>query len=135
MSRPLVFQLGEALETEGPERLERLRAVGDAALYALGFFEDFFERRGVSRDYVVTMGGRAYSDAWSLAAFDPRQAARRDVYGELADGFEDFVEAIDDGGRAPCSGPRKTSCGLYEKWKRISRRARPRGCGARACSP
>ncbi|MCA9605044.1 MAG: hypothetical protein KC619_05595 [Myxococcales bacterium] len=118
LSRPLVFQLADALESDGPERLEKLRSLGDAALYSLGFFEDFFERRGVSRDYVVTMGGRAYSDAWSLAAFDPRQAARRDVYGELADGFEDFVEAIDDVRESTVLRTPQDIVRLYEKWKR-----------------
>ena len=118
VSRPLVFQLAEALEAVGPERLAKLRAVGDAALYALGFFEDFFERRGVSRAYVVTMGGRAYADAWSLAAFNPHEVARRDVYGELADGFEDFVEAIDDVRESTVLRTPQDIVRLYEKWKR-----------------
>lgn len=132
VSRPLVLQLAEALEAEGLERLARLRAVGDAALYALGFFEDFFSRRGVSRGYVVTMGGRAYADAWALAAFSPHEAARREVYGELADGFEDFVEAIDDVRESTALRTPQDIVRLYEKWKRtrspkIAQRLRSEG--------
>ncbi len=118
LSRPFVFQLKEAMETEGLERLTKLRALGDAALYALGFFEDQFQRRGISRSYVVTMGGRAYADAWSLAAFNPRESARRDVYGELSDGFGEYVEALDDVRESTVLRTPQDIVRLYEKWKR-----------------
>ena len=118
MSRPLVFQLADAMECEGYERLRKLRALGDAALYALGFFEGQLERRGVNRSYVVTMGGRAYADAWALSAFDPQEAVRRDVYGELSDGFSDFVEALDDVRESTVLRTPQDIVRLYEKWKR-----------------
>ncbi|MBX3272600.1 MAG: hypothetical protein KF729_20235 [Sandaracinaceae bacterium] len=132
VTRPLVLQLAEALEASGPDRLAKLRSLGDAALYALGFFEDFFARRGVSRSYVVTMGGRAYADVFALAAFSPTEAPRREVYGELAEGFEVFVEAIDDVRESTALATPQDIVRLYEKWKRtrspkIARRLRSEG--------
>lgn len=132
LERPLVLQLADALEATGPERLARLRALGDHALYGLGFFEDAFERRGVTRDYVVTMGGRAYAQASVLAVYSPREAVRREVYEELADGFEIYVETIDDVRESTVLRTPQDIVRLYEKWKRtkspkIARRLRSEG--------
>ena len=130
--RPLVLQLADALEASGPERIAGLRALGDHALYGLGFFEDAYERRGVSRDYVVTMGGRAYAQASRLAAYSPRESVRCEVYEQLADGFEVYVEAIDDVRESTTLRTPQDIVRLYEKWKRtrspkIARRLRSEG--------
>jgi len=84
----------------------------------LGFFEDHVERKGVSRSYVVTMGGRAYANAEALAAYSPREAVRQRVYGELAEGFEDYVEALDEVRESTVLRTPQDIVRLYEKWKR-----------------
>jgi hypothetical protein len=118
LGRPLALQLADAAEAEGPEKIRLLRTMGDTALYVLGFFEDHLERRGITRSYVVAMGGRAYSSAESLAAYSPSEAARRQVYGELADGFEGYVEAIDDVRESTALRTPQDIVKLYDKWKR-----------------
>lgn len=117
-ARPLALMLADAMESEGPDRIRRLRELGDTALYVLGFFEDHLDRRGVSRSYVVTMGGRAYARAEALSAYSPREAVRRDVYGELADGFEGYVEALDEVRESTVMRTPQDIVKLYEKWKR-----------------
>lgn len=117
-ARPLALMLADAMEAEGPDRIRRLRELGDSALYVLGFFEDHLDRRGISRSYVVTMGGRAYARAESLSAYSPREAVRRDVYGELADGFEGYVEALDEVRESTVMRTPQDIVRLYEKWKR-----------------
>ena len=118
LGRPLALQLADAAEADGPERIRLLRTLGDTALYLLGFFEEHVERRGVTRGYVVAMGGRAYSSAESLAAYTPSEAPRRPVYGELADRFEDYVEAIDDVRESTALRTPQEIVKLYDKWKR-----------------
>ncbi|MGE0790221.1 MAG: hypothetical protein AB7S26_31390 [Sandaracinaceae bacterium] len=116
--RPLALMLADALEAEGPDRLRRLRELGDTALYVLGFFEDHLQRRGVSRDYVVSMGGRAYARAEVLSVYVPSEAVRRDVYGELADGFATYAEAFDEVRESTVLRTPQDIVRLYEKWKR-----------------
>lgn len=118
LGRPLALQLADAVEAEGPEKIQLLRTLGDTALYVLGFFEDYLEHRGVSRSYVVAMGGRAYATAESLAAYSPSEAVRRQVYGELAGGFEEYVEAIDDVRECTALRTPQDIVKLYDRWKR-----------------
>ena len=118
LERPLAFQLADALEAEGPERLSRLRHLGDAALYILGFFEDHLERRGVSRSYAVTIGGHAYSNARDLASYHPSEAVRTEVYSELADGFDDYAVVLDDVRQSTVLRTPQDIVKLYEKYKR-----------------
>src|SRR5687768_15885562 len=46
LERPFTLLLAEAMESVGHERFERLRAVGDGALYLRGFFSEHLETRG-----------------------------------------------------------------------------------------
>lgn len=118
LDRPLALQLADAVEADGPEKIRILRSLGDTALYILGFFEDHLERRGLSRSYVVAMGGRAYSSVGALSAFSPSEAVRRQAYAELADHFEGYVEAIDDVREGTALRTPQEIVRLYERWKR-----------------
>ena len=118
LDRPLALQLADAVDADGPEKIRILRSLGDTALYILGFFEDHLERRGLSRSYVVAMGGRAYSSVGALSAFSPSEAARRQAYAELADHFEGYVEAIDDVREGTALRTPQEIVRLYERWKR-----------------
>lgn len=117
-SRPLVLQLADAQSAEGAERIARLRTLGDVALYVLGFFEDHLERRGVTRSYVVSMGGRAYAHAGSLSAYNQSEMVRQEVYRELAESFESYVEAFDDVRESTALRTPQDIVRLYERWKR-----------------
>jgi hypothetical protein len=119
-SRPLTFQLHEALEAMGPERFQRLRSLGDRVLYAIGFFGGHIEGKGVDRGYVVSVGSTAYGHA---AAMIRLRAAKRppppNVLSELAVKFETFAEVLKDvaDGTLACGARDERSVvKLYERW-------------------
>lgn len=125
-ARPLAREralLGESLtlalhsaatETALARRIERLRIVGDAVLYATGFFEEHLAARGVSLPYVRGLGARAYDLAAS--AF----ATSSELFAELATRFDDYARVL----RAASDAIAATSAGggpagtllLYERW-------------------
>jgi len=95
LDEPLVTRLAQAFATEEPhERFRRFREAGDGALHGCGFFAEHFESRGVSRDYVVGMGARAYRQA-EQAGRSVRQPSA-EIFCELADGFDGFACALAD---------------------------------------
>ncbi|MCC6874348.1 MAG: hypothetical protein IT378_08615 [Sandaracinaceae bacterium] len=110
VGEPFALQLAEAAETSGPERARRLKALGDGALYVCGFFADHLERRGVSRSYVASLGGRAYM----LVAHLPGGQ----VYAELADGFLGYASAFDDVREETALRTPQDLVRLYERWRR-----------------
>ncbi|MEM9195743.1 MAG: hypothetical protein AAGF12_41635 [Myxococcota bacterium] len=113
LARPLVERMAEALEAQGRERLVRFRELGDCALVACGFFSDHLVRRGVSRDYIVAMGGRAYGSAGDLA---PHGEAR--VYPELAERFDPIARVLDDVRESTSLRTPQDIVRLYERWRR-----------------
>jgi len=93
VEEPIVTRLASAFATEEPhERFRRFRDAGDGALHGCGFVSERFERRGVSRDYVIGMGARAYQQAQRAGERLRRRSTR--VFGELSTGFGDFACAL-----------------------------------------
>ncbi len=84
--QPLAIILLSALQRGRQERARELRRLGDTALYVSGFFGDSLARSVAGLDYYIAMGERAYS-----ALADDR-AGQDELFGELADRFEDFVD-------------------------------------------
>src|SRR5262249_51552810 len=62
LAEPFVETLQKALSATEPERSYRFRNLGDSALYVSGFLPDSHEGRGVTPDYVVSVGARAYGE-------------------------------------------------------------------------
>lgn len=90
---PIVTRLASAYAATGlQERFDRFRDAGDVALHGCGFFAERFERRGVSRDYVVEMGARAYYQAKLEGQRLRRPTA--EVFSELAAGFDGLACAL-----------------------------------------
>lgn len=121
--RPLTFQLQEALEATGAERFRRLRSLGDGVLYALGFFGDHIDGRGVDRGYVVCVGSTAYKAAASTLARPARSAVGEvpDVLVELAEKFDRFANVLSDvadGSLASGARDDGSVVKLYERWLR-----------------
>jgi hypothetical protein len=113
LSEPLVGLLRRALEATGAERLDRLRELGDVALFICGFFPDSFDRRGLTRTYVVEMGGRAYLGLGQAAR---SRGGRPDVFVELGGRFHDMARVLDEVRErtALCTGGEMVR--LYERW-------------------
>lgn len=98
LSEPFVHLLAQALAAAGPERLYRLRSLGDAALFVSGFLGDSCERRGITPGYVAAIGSRAYGEVSRTARFatPAAGAAQRLVFEELADRFAAFSSVLDE---------------------------------------
>jgi hypothetical protein len=112
--RPLALSLQEALVTYEPaERFERLRQLGDAVLYASGFFADHFAARGLENRYVFTIGARAYGSAGAML-----QGDQTGLFEELASRFEQFssvLTVVAERTLAQQPGA-KNVLKLYERW-------------------
>lgn len=116
---PLALQLADAREAPpGPERLRRFREIGDEALCLSGLFAEHLERRGISQDYVQTMGGGAYESAGVLALSSASEAARIEVYRELAGEFRTFAEVLEDVHESTRPRTPQDIVKMYDKWRR-----------------
>lgn len=117
--RPLVDLLKEAMAAEGAEQLKRFRDMGDGALYRTGFFAEHLIQRGIAREYVISMGGRAYGAARHMAQQYNRSvdASFADVYGELASRFSEFVRVLDDVKERTALRTPQDIIKLYERWR------------------
>ncbi len=137
---PLAFMLADALAVARPaERFERLRCLGDAVLYAAGFFRGHFGARGVDETYVVRMGQKAYSGARQVLVPGGREVASdADVFGELSDGFEAFLRVFEDvADGTKCLGASSSTdvLKLYERWLQTGSDRLATALGAQGISP
>ena len=92
--RPLALIYATALEA--PSRRERrlwLQRLGDLALFVGGLFAGQLNRHFRDLDYCVAMGGNAYGYLCDTAERID-EAAQAEVFGELAQGFDDFVGVV-----------------------------------------
>jgi hypothetical protein len=123
LDRPLTLLFDEAVHAPDPaDRFERLRTLGDGVLYGCGFFGEHFAARGVDPKYLRGLGTRAYEAAGSMLVWGAMdEAAGQDLFTELADKFDGFVEVLSDVADATIAMGSETSRGLvklYERWLR-----------------
>lgn len=141
LGRPLALLLADAVSTTEPaERFDRLRCLGDAVLYAAGFFRGHFGARGVDEAYVVRMGREAYGRARSVLVTGSAAtgAPDADVFGELADGFGAFVRVFEDVADGTQAMGATSSAGvlrLYERWLRTGSDKLASALGAQGIAP
>lgn len=113
LSRPLALQLAEARAAERAERVRLYRALGDDALYLRGFCADHLDHRGITTEYVATLGETAYGQAGDLTL-----GSASEVYRELAHKFERFADALDDVREGTTLRTPSDIVRLYDKWTR-----------------
>ena len=144
--RPLAFLLDEALRTSGAQRFQRLRALGDGVLYISGFFGDHIETRGVDVGYVTSVGATAYRGVASMLRRPPadpidagkRQEAEDNVFAELSQNFDRFVEVLTTVADATLAQQARGERGivmLYERWLRSGSATLAKELGARGLVP
>jgi hypothetical protein len=114
LSEPLAALLAKALAANGPERLARMRDLGDVALFICGFFPDSFDRRGLDRAYAVNLGGRAYL-VLGHAVHDRSRMA--EVFSELGGRFQDMARVIDEVRERTAMCTEGEIVRLYERWR------------------
>lgn len=136
-SKPLTFQLRDALEAPFAERFRRLRALGDGVLYAVGFFGGHIELRGIDRKYVMHVGSSAYQNAAAMLQA-PGRGPKFGVLEELAVKFDEFVDVLTEvaeGALAMGARDERGIVKLYERWLRTGSSRIAEELGARGIIP
>lgn len=82
------FMLAAAAEM--PAKAEKLRRLGDSALYISGFFGDSLHRKVVDVDYYADIGGSAYD---ALATVSNSELIAK-TYRDLSQRFLDYVDIL-----------------------------------------
>jgi len=140
LDRPFTLQLADAYDSVGHERFERLRALGDGALYLRGFFSEHLETRGVALRYVSAVGARAYDGAASMLrrSVSTDASSVPDVLGELSERFDAFVALLSSVANRIVAQSSSGSGGvlrLYERWLRTGSEEMARALGAHGLLP
>ncbi len=120
-SEPVTFLLRDALEAPGPERLRRLRQLGDGVLYALGFFGEHLTQRGADRKYIEQVGATAYQHAAAMLRLRTVRSAQPSIFSELAAKFERYAAVLGDVAEETLGSMVRDSQSLvkvYERWLR-----------------
>jgi hypothetical protein len=102
------------------DRFNRLRAIGDEALFVSGFFSDHLSQRGVELSYASDLGSVAYDGAAQLLRRIHASNAP-DVFTELARKFGMFVELLQvvaDSLQSQAARSQASILDLYERWRR-----------------
>ncbi len=126
--RPLALRYLDMLHAPNPGRREqRLRDLGDVALFVAGVFAESLNRKLVDVDYYASMGGAAYAQlAGSLRASGSGRAFSG-VFEDLAARFVDYADALGEVAEHPEVRRHQDVLRLYERWlKTGSRRAAQR---------
>jgi hypothetical protein len=107
----------------GPERIRRLRRLGDHALFVAGFFGDSLNRKLVDLDYYGDIGRAAYANLAETLHGTSRDLTWPLLYTELSQGFDSFVDVLAAVG--DCSG-RPARGDLLRTYERYLRTGSPR---------
>jgi hypothetical protein len=112
--KPLALLLKEALEEQGPARVQMLRRLGDTSLFVSGFFPDSLARRSslVDVDYYIAMGGRAYDAVGAIAA----RHDGGDLWNELSSRFRLLVDLLNEVSERTQASTNAGLVRLYERW-------------------
>ena len=106
---------GRAAHSKPSERIRMYRALGDHALYRVGFFNESICRSAVNESYFTDMGAAAYYQVdqtfktWFADAFGP-------VFKELANRFMECVHIIGAVKRSTGTDGSTSILRLYQKW-------------------
>lgn len=117
--KPAAFLLGEAMNTPGEQRIAAYRRLGDVSLFNCGFFDAHLTRRGtVSSEYYRNVGRIAYGQLSDLMMFKDPGGIFQQIYEELTDKFDGFVEAFKCLGRPKKAQKGRGASSVLEKLRR-----------------
>lgn len=117
---PLVLVMDWALQGRPHEQPERMRCLGDLALFRCGFFPDQLDRAGVDEHYAAALGGRAYGTVAH------RRPVGAEVFAELARRFLDWARVLDEVRERVRDGRRESPLELARLYARYRQSRSPR---------
>ena len=106
---------GRAAQSQPTDRIRMYRALGDHALYKVGFFRESITRSAMNPTYFTDMGSAAYYQVdqtfktWFADAFGP-------VFKELASRFLDCVQLLAKVKTSTSTDHTDAILRLYQRW-------------------
>jgi hypothetical protein len=111
--QPIALLYKEALEAEAPPIQKTLfQNVGDITLYKAGFFQESLNRSKIDVDYYIGLGGAAYMNAAQIA--DEKHF--QNMFGELSDKFDRFVNVLFEVSEKTSLSSTRTEADLYRMY-------------------
>lgn len=98
------------------ERKLILQRMGDIALFISGLFSGYFQRRLISIDYYIAMGGTAYAYLYDTNDRSPRDRALATIFRQLSRQFVQFVDVLAEVGENAPGSSKQNILALYELW-------------------
>lgn len=111
LERPLAIEFLEAAHAGGMERFQRLKGVGDTALFVAGLFADCLERTVVQADYYVDLGRLAYRRVADVGA-----PSVREMFQDLAEQFLDLVRVLGEISTRDLFASDRDTLRVYRRW-------------------
>jgi hypothetical protein len=122
LDRPLALDYLQSLEGDPPERYQRLKHVGDTALFVSGVFTESLESTAVGPDYYASLGGLAYRDLANLPGTQLGKGVI-ELFTELSARFLDFVRVLSQMSLDELFASDRDTLRIYRRWL-ITRGAR-----------
>jgi len=119
-TRTMAVEYLTGMQSQGQQRLEQMRDVGDQCLLYSGLFPEIAERRQVTVSYYVNMGRTAYLQLSELT-----QNTIALMYNHLAESFValmDTLQAIRCLGQQDADFARLEPLKAYEQWQKQTQR-------------
>lgn len=91
---PFALIFKRALESTPDRQILLYKLLGDASLYFCGLFQESFEKKKITSDYVITLGSVSYERVASLMRSSRSDSDFNRIYNSLAGGFEDIVKIL-----------------------------------------
>lgn len=115
LDRPLALDYLESFEGDPPERYQRLKQVGDTALFVSGVFTESLEGKAVGADYYTSIGGLAYGHVATLAGtkFGSGVIA---LFTEMSERFMDFVRVLSQMSLDELYASDRDTLRIYRRW-------------------
>jgi hypothetical protein len=115
LDRPLALDYLESFETDPPERYQRLKNVGDTALFVSGVFTESLEGKAVGAEYYASLGGLAYR---RLASFHGSTLGRGAIalFAEMSARFLDFVRVLSQMSLDELYARDRDTLRIYRRW-------------------
>jgi hypothetical protein len=111
LEKPLAIEFLEASTAGGMERFNRLKLVGDTALFIAGLFAECLERTVVQPVYYVELGQLAYQRVAGIGT--PRV---REMFTELALQFLDLVRVLGEISTRELFVSDRDTLRVYRRW-------------------
>ncbi|MGH7820065.1 MAG: hypothetical protein ACREQ9_09845 [Candidatus Binatia bacterium] len=115
LDRPLALEYLESFDDQTPVRYQKLKQVGDTALFLTGVFTESLEGKAVGPDYYKQLGGLAYRHVASL----PGTALGKgviDLFTEMSVRFVDFVRVLSHMSLDELFASDRDTLRIYRRW-------------------